>query len=171
MPVLHSWEGVSTCQCLIAYSATRLLPSKRKQHPCARRLDVKGCFFCAFASSLPQFRPSDCEATLEKKRLLSSRPDMYLQKVMDLKGSLFWCLFQLISKSSKHSNIQRELESNIQVSQMRVAAERARAAESATLRSALTEVRAEAEAEFYNEFVCSFFSSSHCLMERQNSLT
>ena len=66
----------------------------------------KDVFFCAFASSLPQFRPSDCEATLEKKRLLSSRPDMYLQKVMDLKGSLFWCLFQLISKSSKHSNIQ-----------------------------------------------------------------
>ena len=37
--------NVSTCQCLIAYSATRLLPSRRKPHPCARRLDVKPFFF------------------------------------------------------------------------------------------------------------------------------
>eukprot|EP00434_Breviolum_minutum_P043212 symbB.v1.2.038507.t1/scaffold6019.1/size21733/3 len=63
-----------------------LLPSRRKPHPCARR-------------------PSDCEATLEKKRL-SIIPDRT----------------------------------------MRVAAERARAAESATLRSALTEAAKGANA-------------------------
>ena len=94
--------NVSTCQCLIAYSATRLLPSRRKPHPCARRLDVKPFFFkevwlifnflhiFCIVSCVSASGPRIARRPWKRRgRFPAGRTCIFKR----LKGSLFWCLF------------------------------------------------------------------------------
>ena len=91
--------NVPTCQCLIAYSATRLLPSRRKPHPCARRLDVKPFFFSIDIWFFAYFCIVSCVSASgpriarrpwkRRGRFPAGRTCIFKR----LKGSLFWCLF------------------------------------------------------------------------------
>ena len=112
--------------------------SMRKEVGCQRMFFLRFCIVSASIQAL------GLRGDLGKEEVAFQQAGHVSSKGYGFKRVLVLVSFSTHFKV-KHS-IQREhLESNIQVSQMRVAAERARAAESATLRSALTEVRAEAE--------------------------